>query len=731
MPGLTSVSPSTLTAVGNELYFDNATNDGDTLEGLTVSSTTPTEIEIAGQPANAANLVNAAGTLFFSTPAELYSLASPSAAPEPIGAVAPAFETFRSNLVNIGGAVLFAGETPARGEQLWGATATAETQAASINGGDMSSYPAGLTNLGSTLVFSANTGVANDTDLLWASTGSGATELSSIAADPNSLVNVSGTAFFEAYNARLYQDELWRTDGTAAGTAKVTDGTGVIGGPVDLANGGSELDFFRFAEVGGATQEQLWEAGSTGLAHELAPLSSTSSNAYQLTAVGGDLFWVETDANGVQQLWEWNGSSLAQVSSFTSTDTSLGGLINAGGTLYFSGTDEQTGTANLWEDGPSGITQIAQSIDRQYESEFRNYVNVGSTLYFVGISGGAEQLEETSGAAPTPVSGAPTYVDDLIDLNGTLYFTDDADDIWSASGASATEVATGAGSGLEGIGAMTEADSTILFQGDSASSGEELWELNGTTPQQVADIHPGNASGYPNDFTPVGNTVFFAADDGATGNELWEAVPGAGTATTPTGTTTPVTTTTTTSAPAATTTTTTTTPRPGTGTTNTTTTPPRPPSTPVRPTSSIAAVKIGGDTAHLTVSCTDAASASCTVTLTASVTEKLRGGTLISVSKAVRPDARKSVKKAKTTKKVVVIASATGTLGSGETKTLMLKLNRTGEALLKTHHSLKAAITLTIGGVQQSEKAATFTYTKPTAKNRHRHKATKHRATKH
>ena len=97
-----------------------------------------------------------------------------------------------------------------------------------IRPGGYSSSPGSLTALGNTLYFSANDGV-NGTEL-WKSDGTAAGTVLvkdifpsvSWSSSPRYLTAVGNTLFFSA-NDGVNGEELWRSDGTAAGTVLVKD----------------------------------------------------------------------------------------------------------------------------------------------------------------------------------------------------------------------------------------------------------------------------------------------------------------------------------------------------------------------------------------------------------------------------------------------------------------------------------------------------------------------------
>jgi ELWxxDGT repeat protein len=96
-----------------------------------------------------------------------------------------------------------------------------------IHPGITSSNLSGMVAIGSTTYFSADDGVHGRE--LWKSDGTAAGTIlvkdivsyGLIGSNPGRLTNVNGTQFFTAEDANGY--ELWKSDGTAAGTTLVKD----------------------------------------------------------------------------------------------------------------------------------------------------------------------------------------------------------------------------------------------------------------------------------------------------------------------------------------------------------------------------------------------------------------------------------------------------------------------------------------------------------------------------
>jgi ELWxxDGT repeat protein len=185
----------------------------------------------------------------------------------------------------------------------------------------VSSAPKFLTNVNGTLYFSAAangfTGnSARDGFELWKSDGTAAgTVMVKDSNPPNGslpsfLTNVSGTLYFSATEG-LHGSELWKSDGTAAGTVMVKDivpGSG-SSSPFDLAAVNGVLEFY----AGDGTSLGLFRSDGTA-----AGTIELATNIEATTALGvtfpsnGDSFsdiqW--QNADGQASIWDMNGNTL-------------------------------------------------------------------------------------------------------------------------------------------------------------------------------------------------------------------------------------------------------------------------------------------------------------------------------------------------------------------------------------------------------------------------------------
>src|SRR5262249_16857611 len=142
--------------------------------------------------------------------------------------------------------------------------------------------------------------------------------------------------------------ELWKTDGTADGTALVTDIR-----PGELSSNPTNLIEFNgllyFTADDGIYGRELWVAGGTLSGAEiLQDLNiAGSSDPSELTVSGEFLFFRATTASDGAELWRAAGLGFLtiRISDFMTGPASSQPLwlVDVGGTLFFSADSPATG----------------------------------------------------------------------------------------------------------------------------------------------------------------------------------------------------------------------------------------------------------------------------------------------------------------------------------------------------------------------------------------------------
>ncbi len=408
-----------------------------------------------------------------------------------------------------------------------------------------------VATLGDGLVFVTSSVEAERPFTLWRSDGTaeGTEPLATFVGDsagvcpmscpdvgPGELTALGGRLYFVA-NDGVHGRELWRTDGTAAGTVLVSD---VNSGPESSAAGllaaGGRIYF-----VAGELEHgrELWSSDGTDAGTALvidATPGPASSLGGTVAAIGDRVLFAVA---WFDDIWITDGPTSAHPLADLSPGDGVGPRSFAavpGGLLFLQ---DVIGGSLLWRtDGTSAGTRIVDAFDSDLGSHPTLLTAVGGRLMFspadgiawidtplreLWISDGTENGTERVAAFDSLASGQAGSRGVLLD---TLFFSvflaaEQRSELWKTNGTSAGTLHV---SGTpNGAAQMTAAGATLFFSAWDDVHGNELWATDGTAEgtRMIRDIRGGRADSWPSSLVAVGNRVFFAADDGVHGPELW------------------------------------------------------------------------------------------------------------------------------------------------------------------------------------------------------------------
>ena len=324
------------------------------------------------------------------------------------------------------------------------------------------------------------------------------------------LVNMGSFALFLGAGINNQGLDLWRSDGTAAGTYKVaavaTNPTfDEYEGPIFFKVGGRVV----YIEDDGVHGQQLWSSDGT-TANTIALINNVTADTYPFPIAFPQLVI----------------GSTAYLSVTNGAGSSTRSLFRTDGTV--SGTKRLNGLP-LVNSGEGGLTQVAGDANVVYFG----IVNPDSTLSIY------RYVAATDSSVLIAANLPQTFPREFYELNGRLFFSNDSQvgvEPWISDGTAAgTQLLKDINPQIADAGSSPDEfvsfAGRLAFVADDGIVGRELWESDGTSSgtKLLADVNPGAASSNPNHlFTANGVLYFFATDATGISKLMRLASPGAG-----------------------------------------------------------------------------------------------------------------------------------------------------------------------------------------------------------
>lgn len=394
--------------------------------------------------------------------------------------------------------VYFSGQDAAHGVELWrtDGTSTRTEVARDIVPGGGSSSPRNFVSLDEQTFFLAN---APADTLIWPANGlpinSG--PVTDAVPAPHALTAVGNQLFFFVENGSGL--ELWSSSGENQDGEAISELSSQPVG-VDSAVGSNGTFFFSLrSRANNMTIFELWRsdgtAAGTRSVQRFSYPTDTDARLDSLTDVAGTLFFVAGDRRFGYGLWTTDGSNngAEQLHSFSAPPSQLTASETS---LFFAAADGEHGS-ELWRsDGTAAGTQIVADINPGAASaNVHALAAVGGRLFFAAndgtrgtelwsCGGNVNRAALVRDINPGPASSNPTA---LRGITGALYFSADdgvhGSELWISNG---TESGTVLGLDLDPDGsgnpdAFTLRDQppatpgTIVFRGKYGPAGSKLW----------------------------------------------------------------------------------------------------------------------------------------------------------------------------------------------------------------------------------------------------------------
>jgi ELWxxDGT repeat protein len=254
---------------------------------------------------------------------------------------------------------------------------------------------------------------------------------------PRSFTALSSGVLFSAFNPTNGR-ELWKTDGTVAGTVLFQD--------INLGTGDSNPDNFNvlgsqltFAATHNTLGRELFKTtGNTGSLVLIRDINAAGdSNPNNVKNVNGILYFSADNGSVGQELWKSNGfnSGTTLVKDINPSGNSNPSKFFQFGTEVYFTADDGTNGVELWKtNGTSGGTTLVKNINPAGNGNPDYFTEYNGKLYFTANDGtNGTELWVTDGTTVgttmlelNPVGDAT--VTNLIVFNNELYMAADAGD---------------------------------------------------------------------------------------------------------------------------------------------------------------------------------------------------------------------------------------------------------------------------------------------------------------
>ena len=351
------------------------------------------------------------------------------------------------------------------------------------------------------------------------------------------LTDVAGTLYFISTAA----GRVFKSDGTAAGTVEIAP-LANYGTSNELAAWNGRLVFSSYTGSGTSTNGELWI--SDGTAAGTARLrSGFVARVSGIRAFGPRFLFIADDGVVGTEMWVSDGTSagtrlLLDIAPNPDPTYTLSPAVVAGSRAFFRERDATHGV-ELWAtDGTSAGTYLVLDIWTGVWDSYPRYITaVGPRVFFRGKhwNWGEEPWVSDGTAAGTRLVANLHPLGDSLHVplgvlgNRLLFSASDGVrgfEAWISDG-----TATGT-SVVREIGA-TALDSDpsdfaafgvrAIFAADDGTDGREPWLTDGTSAgtQLLADVMPGPGSSAPGPFVEWRGRTWFAATDASEGREPW------------------------------------------------------------------------------------------------------------------------------------------------------------------------------------------------------------------
>ena len=367
---------------------------------------------------------------------------------------------------------------------------------------------------------------------------------------------ISGNTFYFTGQDGIHGTELWKSDGTAAGTEMVRDIylTDALPGVERILRSYNGQLYFMGQDINSGIE--LWRTteGPEGaiLFRDACPdKCGTILHDYLIDEFQGKLFFKSYEETTNEELWISDGT-VAGTHLFKDIDPGLSdsrpGLFAVyQDKLYFVADSSTSGLEPWVTDGTPEGTHSLKEINPSYfgGSRISGFKAASTGLYFFannnanglelwktdGSSSGTSMVKDIAEGENDGIYGYDNIANTM-EWNGKLLFIANdgttGRELWATEGSTESTALVKdihPGSDDSDIFFLANLDGKILFEAQDGTNGTELWITDGssTGTRMLKNINAGSASGLGQETPSIvfQNRLYFTANNGSKGRELW------------------------------------------------------------------------------------------------------------------------------------------------------------------------------------------------------------------
>ena len=411
--------------------------------------------------------------------------------------------------------------------------------------GEAGSAPSTIVSMKGNIYFIAYT--PEEGNRIWKSDGtSAATKMLTYPSNcyPISLVNVNGVLYIIDVNMSN-EWEIWKSDGTDAGTTFGVNLTALGATNVFYMTAANNLLYFTAENNITYSNNELWRTDGTSagtfMLKDIDP-DPYGEGPIHLTAYKNKIFFFEKDGTHTY-LWLSDGTTAGTTYASVSNQvgpTNINGSVNdrlpltvAGNSMYFEGISS-TNTWGIYKYSDVSGTSLVEIVNANQPDRIPiSYL--GTTAYFIMYNVNAvPQLWAANDATNfvsyvTNLPSNSSSITEFTNCSNLIFFNittvSEGKEVWSTDGTSAnTHLVKDINAGKLSSNAayFTRCNNKTFFSANTLANGYELWNSDGTAAntQLVKDVNTTTTEGSnPASLTVFDNKIIFSASTDDKGNE--------------------------------------------------------------------------------------------------------------------------------------------------------------------------------------------------------------------